>query len=197
MADSWRLADGTLALIRPAAAADAQAIQALVRGLSPETRYQRFFNGVRELAPEWLERFSRASPRSAVTLLATVPREEGDALVAMAQYAADPFPQRCDFALVVADAWQGMGIGKRLLRNLECLARAAGIERIEGEVLAQNPRMLALVHAMGYETRRHRESALYVRVSRPLAQPQRDCSPIARLADLERIPYAVRPHFAA
>ncbi len=181
-ADAWRLRDGGVAVIRPATPADAQAIQALVRSLTPASRYSRFFSGVQELSPEWLERFSRAQPRQDVSLLATVLREGREVLVGMAQYAADPYPERCDFAVLVADEWQGHGIGRRLLHNLECLARAAGIERIEGEVLTHNSSMLGLAHAMGYEARRHPESALFLHVARSLAEPARGCSPLAKFA---------------
>jgi acetyltransferase len=181
-ADAWRLRDGSLAVIRPAAAGDAAAIQALVRSLTPTSRYSRFFSGVQELSPEWLERFSRAEPRGDVSLLATVLRDGRETLVGMGQYAADPWPKRCDFAVLVADEWQGRGIGRRLLGNLECLAREAGFERIEGEVLAHNSAMLGLAHAMGYEARRHRESALFLHLSLPLAGAARGCSPIAGFA---------------
>jgi acetyltransferase len=182
-ADAWRLRDGSAAVIRAASTGDAGAIQALVRGLSPRTRYLRFFNGVQELSPEWLARFSRARPRAEVSLLATVRRGAREALVGMAQYAADPYPARCDFTLLVADEWQGLGIGRRLLQNLECLARAAGIERIEGDVLNHNSGMLGLAQAMGYEARRDPQSAFLLHVSRPLALAERRCSPLAKLAD--------------
>lgn len=193
-ADAWRLRDGTLAVIRPATPGDAPAIQSMVRSLSPTSRYSRFFSGVQELSPEWLARFSRAEPRTDVSLLAALLRDGRETLVGMGQYAADPYPERCDFAVLVADEWQGRGLGQRLLRNLECLAREAGFERIEGEVLTHNSTMLGLAHAMGYETRRHRESALFMRVSLPLAVAARACSPIAAFAKAKgALPHAATP----
>lgn len=181
-ADAWRLRNGSVAVIRPASPADAPAIQALVRSLSPTTRYSRFFSGIQELSPEWLARFSQARPRQDVSLLATVVREGRETLVGMGQYAADPYPTRCDFAVLVADDWQGFGIGRRLLHNLECLARAAGIERIEGEVLTHNSSMLGLAHAMGYDVRRNPESALFLHVSLPLPVAEQGCSPLVKHA---------------
>ena len=181
--DAWRLGSGAVAVIRPATAGDAAAIQALVRGLTPTSRYSRFFSGIQELSPEWLTRFTRVEPRQDVSLLATVVRDGSETLVGMGQYAADPYPERCDFAVLVADGWQGLGIGRRLLRNLECVARAAGIERIEGEVLAHNSSMLGLADAMGFQVRRNPESALFLHVSRPLALVERGCSPVVRIAD--------------
>lgn len=183
-ADAWRLRNGAVAVIRPASADDASAIQALVRGLTPTTRYSRFFSGIQELSPQWLERFTHVQPHQDVSVLATVVREGRETLVGMGQYAADPYPLRCDFAVLVADDWQGFGIGRRLLRNLECIARAAGIERIEGEVLTHNSSMLGLAHGLGYDVRRNPESALFLRVSLPLLRAgEQGCSPLVKLAE--------------
>lgn len=182
-ADAWRLRDGTLAVIRPAAPADAPAIQAMVRSLSPTSRYSRFFSGVQEVSPEWLTRFSHAEPRGDVSLLASVLCDGKETLVGMGQYAANPYPERCEFALVIADEWQGRGLGRRLLRNLECLAREAGFERIEGEVLAHNSTMLGLAHVLGYHVRRVPESALFLHVSLPLLLvAEQGCSPLVKVA---------------
>jgi acetyltransferase len=149
--------------LRPASAADAPAIQALVRSLRPHTRYLRFFNGVQELSPAWLERFTRADPEGDFSLVAIAPGT--GAIVAMAQYAVDPAVDpsstRADVAVVVADDWQGAGIGTQLLRRLLSIASAAGIERLEAEVLAENRTMLALLNAMGFRVRRHAGSALF------------------------------------
>ena len=182
--DAWRLRGGSVAVIRPATAEDAPAIQALVRRLTPTSRYSRFFSGVQELSSEWLDRFTRVQPRRDVSLLAALVRDGRETLVGMGQYAADPYPERCDFAVLVADDWQGFGIGRRLLRNLECVARAAGIERIEGEVLTHNSSMLGLAHVMGYDVRRHPESALFLRVSHSLLHPEeKGCSPLVHVAE--------------
>lgn len=159
---------GAALVVRPAGPEDKEQIQALVRGLSPKSRYLRFFNGVRELSPQWLERFARAVPDSGLTLLALVPDRDRLIPVGMAQYATDPYPRRGEFAVVVDDGWQGMGIGTRLIDNLIHIARDAGVERIEGSVLAENQPMLRLMRGMGFEVRRDPESALYLNVSRAL-----------------------------
>ena len=160
---------GTALVVRPAAPGDEEPIQALVRGLSPRSRYLRFFNGIRELSPQWLERFARAVPDSGVTLLALVPDRDRLIPVGMAQYATDPYPRRGEFAVVVDDAWQGVGIGRQLIENLVHIARDAGIERMEGEVLVENRPMLRLVRNIGFEVHRDPESALHFRVSMALS----------------------------
>jgi acetyltransferase len=166
--------------IRPAVLQDRGCIQALVRELTPRSRYLRFFNGVHELSQTLLERFSRADPQAEYTLLALAKDRTREFVAGMAQYAADPYPSRCEFAVVVADAWQGMGIGAHLVRSLVCAARAAGFERIEGEVLAENRAMLDLARGMGFRVRRDKESALFFRVSLPLSVTSWPCPQAAR-----------------
>ena len=142
--------------LRPAHADDQAGIQDLVTGLSSRARYLRFFNGVRELTPAWLERFTRADPRGDLSVLATM---SGN-VVGMAQYSADPYPARADFAVVVSDRWQGMGIGTALIAHLLGAARGAGIEEVHAEVLTENNVMLRLLQAAGFRIRRDPETAL-------------------------------------
>jgi GNAT superfamily N-acetyltransferase len=89
----------------------------------------------------------------------------------MAQYSSDPYPSRADFAVVVADRWQGVGIGRQLVSDLLALARAAGFRRMEGDVLSENRPMLQLLQRAGFRLQRDRESALFHHAS--LALPQR------------------------
>jgi len=149
---------------------DQARIQALVRGLTPRTRYLRFFNGLRELGHAWLERFTRAEPRGDFSLLALA-RATG-AVVGMAQYSADPYPGRADFAVLVADGWQGAGIGKRLVSGLLAMARASGFQRMEADVLAENRAMLQWLQRLGFRVQRDAGSALFHHAS--LALPRCD-----------------------
>ena len=55
-----------------------------------------------------------------------------------------------EFAIVVADAFQGRGLGTLLMQALMESARAAGLRRIEGLVLATNQRMLELMGSLGF-----------------------------------------------
>ena len=64
------LRDGTSVVIRPIGPEDAHREQAFVRGLSPESRYLRFMNTLRELSPEMLERFTHPDPAREIALVA-------------------------------------------------------------------------------------------------------------------------------
>lgn len=159
--------------LRAAQACDAEAIQQLVRGLSMESRYRRFFNPLRELPPDLLARFTMNDPAEAITLLATVRRDSHEVVIAMAQYATDPYPLRAEFGVVVADDWQRAGLGTRLIRMLSCIATTAGIMQLEGAVLADNEPMVRLMVNMGFVLDTHEDGAYLWKAWKMLETPPR------------------------
>ena len=80
----------------------------------------------------------------------------------------NPDGESCEFALVVADAWQRRGIGSRLLTMLMEGARNRGFRMIEGQVLAENAPMLTLVRRLGFRVERTPNSPGVYNVSRAL-----------------------------
>lgn len=146
-----KLSDGTQVLIRPIGPQDAEREQAFVRGLSPESRYFRFMNTLGELSPEMLYRFTHPDPAREVALVALTGTEAEARQIAVARCVVVPDQQCCEFAIVVADAFQGKGLGYSMMRALIEGARAAGMRCIEGLVLSTNQRMLALMTALGFD----------------------------------------------
>lgn len=180
--DVWRLKDGSTVMLRAVRPDDGEKIQDLVQGLSIQSRYRRFFSPIRRLMPTMLNRFIGADPMQAITLLAVVQDSGEEISVGMAQYVAEPYPERCEFAVVVSDAWQRRGIATRLIQNLICLARTAGIERFEGDVLAENEPMRRMLTGMGFTINPHPDGAYLIRAEKELAAPAWKCSELAELA---------------
>jgi acetyltransferase len=150
--------------VRPVSQADGERIQAFVRGLSVESRRARFFSPIRELSSEQLERMTQLAFPETVGLVA----ETADAtrqLVGIAQYASDD--EGPEFAVVVADAWQARGVGRRLVRQIVALAGVAGFAVLRGFVLGSNAAMLTLARSIGFTVVPDRDPTL-VRVSKVL-----------------------------
>jgi acetyltransferase len=135
---------------RPIGPQDAAIEQEFVRALSPESRYFRFMAEVGELSPELLARFTRIDYPHDLALIVIHASDGREREIAVARYIGLPEPGRCEFALVVADAWQGHGIGYRLMQTLMRFAREAGFASMEGYVLAANHKMLELMRALGF-----------------------------------------------
>ena len=92
--------------------------------------------------------------------LAATAMLDGETLLGVARYVLDKGDQAAEFALVVADSWQGRGIGRRLLAKLIEAARRRGVKVLYGDILATNRPMLALVSKLGFQLSRHEDPTL-------------------------------------
>jgi acetyltransferase len=150
LVQNWTLRDGTRVVIRPIRPQDRQIEQDFVHNLSDESRYFRFFNAVRDLSETALTRFTQVDYDREMALIALISENGREAEIGVARYAINPDGRSCEFAIVVADAWQRKGIGSKLMHSLMDAAGSRGLETMEGWVLAGNTRMLALMDALGF-----------------------------------------------
>lgn len=148
--DRWTLHDGTVATVRPILPQDAPLEAALVDGLSSESRYARFLVGGGHLSDEMLAAYTQVDYVNHLALVVSVADADGagERLIADGRFVLQDGV--AEFALLVADAWQGKGVGRRLFAMLVRAARAAGAREVFGEVLSMNRRMIALARDAGF-----------------------------------------------
>jgi acetyltransferase len=134
-------------------------LQALVRGLSSESRYFRFISSLSELSPAMLARFTLIDYDREMALVAVYKERKADAqgviteterIIGVSRYITNPDQTSCEFSLVVADDFSGKGLGSRLMESIMEVAREKGLSEIEGLVLAKNPAMLKLMRSLGF-----------------------------------------------
>ncbi len=77
--------------------------------------------------------------------------------------------ETAEFAIIVADQWQGRGLGPKLVEEVIAIARARRVKLLWGEVLATNQPMLDMVKRLGFSLTRQLESQT-VRVEMHLQQ---------------------------
>jgi acetyltransferase len=130
---------------------DAEAERAFVAGLSEESRYTRFMQHLHELTPQMLARFTQVDYDRELALIALHGRARAEKIVAVARYVANPDGESAEFAVVVADEWQGRGLAQALMRMLIGCARTRGFRRLDGFILATNVAMLALMGRLGFK----------------------------------------------
>ena len=163
-----QLADGTDISLRPIRPEDADIEQDFIRRLSPQAKYFRFMQALQELTPEMLVRFTQIDYDLEMALIAVVEEDGGEREIGVARYSTNPDGRSCEFAIVVADEWQHKGVGNRLMTRLMDIARARGLEEMEGEVLASNQEMLGMAAKLGFRVRSSEEDPKLKRISRRL-----------------------------
>jgi GNAT superfamily N-acetyltransferase len=128
--------------VRPGGPADTEAIREFLSSLSVQTRYFRFFTVLGPTAG-LLRILSGGTPGTDVLVVS----DASGAIVAhgmAAEVTAGGRPG-VDIGLVVADSWQGQGLGTVLLSLLTARAACRGIGAVLVEVLPDNSRMLGLI----------------------------------------------------
>jgi len=146
----WQLKDGTDVLVRPLKPEDAELEQRFVQGLLPETRYFRFMSALRELPPSLLAKLTQIDYDREIALIATIQQNNETVEIGVCRYATNPDGHSCEFAIVIADAWQHSGVGRYLMTRLVEAARERGLSVMKGVFLASNERMLRFVQRMGF-----------------------------------------------
>ena len=156
---------GAPVTLRPLRPEDLDIETAFVEGLSPETRASRLLGGAIRATREYLERLTRVDYARDMALAATVMLEGRETLIGVARYALDADGESGEFALVIADAWQGRGIGRKMLEKLVAVAKRRGLRRIYGDTLSINRPMLDLAKALAFELTRHPGDSSLTRVT--------------------------------
>src|SRR5262245_41100142 len=148
--DVVRLGGGERVVIRPVLPQDEDLTGAFFRNLSGSARYDRFMSPMREAPPELLRRFTQVDYADHVALVAEVFADGRETVIAEARYVRHPDEPAAEFAISVAEGWQGNGLARLMLEKLACRAAAHGLERLVGETLAGNARMLSLARKAGF-----------------------------------------------
>jgi acetyl coenzyme A synthetase (ADP forming)-like protein len=149
--------DGSTVEMRRAVEADVPALLAFLESLSVASRYNRFMG-----LPALNEARVRALASPDATAATPLIVESRGAVVAFAGfYPSARDRRRADVAFAVADAYQGHGIGTRLLERLASLARAQGIETFDADVLGDNTRMLEVFRDSGFTASSRIESGVF------------------------------------
>jgi GNAT superfamily N-acetyltransferase len=140
-------------------------------GLSAQTRYLRFFAPVTP-GGRLLALLAGCSGGTDTVVAVRDGEIIGHAMAADQARPGDSPPRATDIGVVVADAWQGRGVGSALVHALVARAVARGVTFATLEVLPGNARVLAMIMA-------HWPAAIVTRspdattISCPLARPPR------------------------
>lgn len=153
LVSSWQLKDGSPITIRPIKPEDAAMNQAFVRKLSPETKYFRFMSALRELSPSLLAKLTQIDYDRELAFIATHFTGDTETQIGVCRYTTNPDGVSCEFAIVVDDAYQHSGLGRKLMEVLISTAWQRGLQVMKGEFLANNDRMLRFVERIGFVLR--------------------------------------------
>lgn len=153
-----QLRDGLAVTIRAIRPDDRERIVEAFGRLSPETVYMRMFSFKKALTDAELQAITEVDFERMVSLVVTRSAGAAEKIIAAASFIRGEAPDRAEVSFIVADEYQGRGIGRRLLEHLVRIARSRRIARFEAQVLPDNAGMLAVFEGSGLPIERRSEA---------------------------------------
>ncbi|MGB9959608.1 MAG: bifunctional acetate--CoA ligase family protein/GNAT family N-acetyltransferase [Candidatus Bathyarchaeales archaeon] len=150
---SWTLKNGAQVVLRPIKPEDEALLREFYCSLSEETIQFRFFQVFREFSHETLTRHCNLDYDREIAIVAET-RETARKIVGVSLLTTDPGRKHGEFAVVVGDQWQGIGLGSKLVDCVIEVGKDMGLETIYGYVSSNNSRMIELCTRKGFNITR-------------------------------------------
>ena len=182
--EEFRLSDGRRLRLRAISPDDKEKMQASLAEQSAQTRYRRFMTDKRRLSGAELRYLTEVDGDHHFAVVVVEIDEAGRELqgVCVARYVElHDAPGTAEPAIVVSDAFQGLGIGRWVFSRLVDFARERGVRSFHCELLADNRRMLRILEDIAPVSQRHLEGAVLV-MSFELADARPGGGPAAAFA---------------
>ncbi len=161
---------GRQVLLRPIRPEDEAQHRAFVEHLQPEDLRLRFFSVRRELARSELARLVQIDYAREMAFIALAERPDGSTeTLGMVRAVADPDNIDAEFAIIIASALKGQGLGQLLLARMLRYLRGHGTRRVVADVLRENLAMRELAAGNGFQVDKAASDGLTLRYVLDLA----------------------------
>jgi acetyltransferase len=155
----FKLNNGKNVIIRPIRPEDEPLEEEMFSKFSRQTQYYRFFGYIGDVTHETLIRYTQIDYDRELALIAEVTEKGKKMMAGVVRLVADTNNESAEFAIVVADDWQGLGLGNEFTDLILTIAKEKGIKRVYATVLQANTTMLHMfrkrkfnIKSLDYET---------------------------------------------
>lgn len=148
-----------VAIIRPIKPEDEPMEAKMFEEFSKETERHRFFHTIKDITHELLQRYTQIDYDREIALIAEARDREGEGksaetikkMAGVARLISDPNDETAEFAIVVADPWQGQGLGNKLTDEILKVARDRRIKKVYARFLKDNESIIHMFEKRDFE----------------------------------------------
>ena len=148
---NWKLKNGIPIILRPIKPEDETLLDELFQSFSKETMRFRFFQIIKEMPHETLTRYCNIDYDREIAIVAEAKEGNERKIVGVARLIIQPGRKHGEFAVAVGDQWQGLGLGSRLVDYIIEIGKDMALEKISGDILLNNLKMVRLCTKKGFK----------------------------------------------
>jgi len=145
-----RLKNGAQVSLRPIKPEDEERFNEFLKSLSAETMRFRFFEIIKEVSHETLTWYCNLDYDRQIAIVAEL-QDGKKPIIGAVRLIVEPGGKSGEFAVLVADKWQGLGLGSTFMDLLVEVGKDMRVDKISGYVGANNYKMLNMCRKKGFK----------------------------------------------
>jgi acetyltransferase len=153
----WRMRDGRSVLFRPIKPEDEPMWLEMFQNFSEESIRYRFFEIIKDTPHEVRIRYTNIDYDRELGIVAVLTEKGKERILGVVRLIEEPDGTRGEIAFIVADPWQGLGLGSKMVDYMIEISIERGLEEIYGVMLPDNYRVHRLMEKMGFQLERQKD----------------------------------------
>ncbi len=146
----WKLRDGRTVLLRPIKPEDEPLWLEMFQSFSEESIRYRFFQIIKDTPHEVRVRYCNIDYDREIAIVAELTEEGRRKILGVVRLIIEPDGRSGEIAFIVADPWQGLGLGTKMIEYVIEISKDKGLETIYGIMLPDNRRAIKVMKEMGF-----------------------------------------------
>jgi acetyltransferase len=153
---SWRMRDGRSVLLRPIKPEDEPMWLEMFQNFSEQSIRYRFFQIIKDTPHEVRVRYSNIDYDREIGIVAEL-KEERRQILGVVRLIIEPDGKKGEIAFIVADPWQGLGLGTKMVDHMIEICKDKKLETVYALMLPDNHRAIRLLKKMGFTIERSQD----------------------------------------
>ena len=146
----WRLRDGRTVLLRPIKPEDEPLWLEMFQNFSEQSIRYRFFQILKDTPHETRVRYCNIDYDREIAIVAELTEEGRKRILGVARVSIEPDGKAGEIAFIIADPWQGLGLGTKMVDYVLEICVDMKLETICAIILADNRGAMNLMKKMGF-----------------------------------------------
>ena len=137
-------------VLRPIRPEDEEVEKEMIEKFSEQTQRFRFFRHVKEVSHDMLVQYTHNDYDREIGLAAEIVEDGKKKFAGVVRLISDPYEDSAEFAIVLADPWQGFGLGNKMMDYMLELAKRRNVKKVYGYFLEDNFVMKEMFEKRGF-----------------------------------------------
>ncbi|MDO9536718.1 MAG: bifunctional acetate--CoA ligase family protein/GNAT family N-acetyltransferase [Thermoplasmata archaeon] len=160
----WKMKDGRSVILRPIKPEDEEMWLEMFNNFSEASIRFRFFQFMRNTSHEVRVRYCNIDYDREMAIIPELEENGKRRILGVARIIANSEKTRAELAIIVADPWQGLGLGSKMMDYTIEIAKDMGIHTLVAEMMIDNKPAIELLKKMGFEITRSGDGVVHARL---------------------------------